>query len=177
MEKHAPIDPHHDQSQQPIDESAPGGIKELFPAVRYIFALPVLATLVASLVLLVLGFIETFNIILELFHAGGHLDLAEIKVHFIDVIDIFLLATIFFVISIGFWQLFISHNLKLDPWLKVDDVHDLEIKLIGVLITILGVLGLASVATWDGVSNLLPYGVTIALLIAGLSYYASRSQH
>ena len=40
------------------------------------------------------------------------------------------------------------------------------------LITVLGVESLGKVATWDGQTNLLPFGLTTGLLIISLAYFA-----
>ena len=49
--------------------------------------------------------------------------------------------------------------------------------LIGVVVTLLGVTGLAAVMSWDGQRDLLPYGATIALIIAALAFFLGRSSH
>jgi uncharacterized membrane protein YqhA len=135
------------------------------------------STFVAAFVLLVMGFIETFSVVFELLRFPGHADLNTVRIHFIETIDIFLLATILYVIAAGFLQLFGPPVAHLPEWMRVSSVNDLEHKLIGVLITVLGVLGLSHVASWDGQSNLLPFGATVALLIAALSYFATHGTH
>ena len=147
------------------------------PKFRYFFVLPIVAAFVASVTLLVLGFIETFKVIIEVVqHGEGHA-MESLKLHFVEVIDVFLLATILYVIAGGFYQLFISQPKGLAPWLKVDSVHDLEVMLIGVVITLLAVTGLAAVLSWDGGTDLLPLGLTIAAVIAALAFFLRRSEH
>ena len=97
---------------------------------------------------------------------------AQTRQHFIEVVDLFLVATIMYVISIGLYQLFANRRLPVAAWLKVRSASDLEQKLIGVLITVLGVESLGKVATWNGETNLLPFGLTTSLLIAALGYFA-----
>lgn len=145
------------------------------PKLRYVFVLPIIASYVASVVLLVLGFYETFTVIFDAIgHSEGHA-LETLRLHFIELIDVFLLATILYVIAGGFYQLFLGRVLNLAPWMRVDSVHDLEVLLIGVIVTVLGVAGLARVLSWDGRADLWQLGVTVALVIAALGYFRSRS--
>lgn len=153
------------------------GLQGGIPATRYVFVLAIISAFIASFVLVVMGFIETFQIVLEVLRPGGHADLQSVRLHFIEVIDTFLIATILYVIASGFYQLFGAPAKDIPEWLRVSSVDDLEHKLIGVLITVLGVLGLARVASWDGESNLLPFGITVALLILALGYFATRTGH
>jgi uncharacterized membrane protein YqhA len=151
-------------------------IESNVPRIRYIFLLVIVSTFIASFVLVIVGTLETLRIVFELINPNQGVSLNQLKVEFLEVIDQFLLATIFYVISVGFYQLFWNRRSPFDPWLKVDSVHDLEEKLIGVLITLLGVTGLGRIVTWDGTSDLLPFGVTVGLLIAALAFYAVRSK-
>lgn len=95
---------------------------------------------------------------------------------FLEVIDQFLMAMILRIFVTGFYQLFLNPQMPFESWLKVNTVHDLEGKLMGVLITQPGVTGLGYRVTWDGTSELLSYSVSANLLIAALSYYAVCSK-
>jgi uncharacterized membrane protein YqhA len=142
-------------------------------ATRIVFTLAILSTFVASVTLLVLGTIETFQTVFRVVGIGRQTyGPAEARQHFIEVVDLFLVATILYVISIGIYQLFADSRLPVAAWLKVRSASDLEQKLIGVLITVLGVEGLARVISWDGLVNLLPFGLTTGLLIGVLAYFA-----
>jgi uncharacterized membrane protein YqhA len=142
-------------------------------ATRIVFTLAILSTFVAAVTLLVLGTIETFETVFKVLGIGGQAyGPAEARQHFIEVVDLFLVATILYVISIGIYQLFADSRLPVAAWLKVRSASDLEQKLIGVLITVLGVEGLARVISWDGLVNLLPFGLTTGLLIVALAYFS-----
>jgi uncharacterized membrane protein YqhA len=177
---------HHDQQIQDLaqdqsndlpHELPPNQLERQIPRTRYIFILPIVATFVAAVVLMLFGFYETFHVIFTaLTDRQGHA-LETLRLHFIETLDVFLLATILYVISGGFLQLTIGENGQVAPWLKVSSVHDLEVLLIGVIITLLGVTGLAAVMSWDGQSNLLPFGATIALIIAALAFFLGRARH
>lgn len=164
----------NDTAQQPAHETV---IDRQVPRIRYIFILPIIALFVAAVVLLVVGFIETFRVILEATtHGEGHV-LETLRLHFVELIDVFLLGTILYMIASGFYQLFVGRPLNIAPWLRVDSVHDLEVMLLGVVITLLAVTALAAVMSWDGTSNLLQVGGSVALVIAALAYFLGRSSH
>jgi uncharacterized membrane protein YqhA len=147
------------------------------PKTRYIFLLAILSTYIAAIVLVLAGALETLHIIIEILPPGAALPLAEAKVHFLEVIDQFLMATILYVIAAGFYQLFVNAGVQVEPWLRVKTVGDLEQKLIGVLIVVLGVTALARVVIWDGQSDILPYGAGVAALIFALAFFATQSKH
>lgn len=163
------------QEQPPVETGIGNRIDHEVPRIRYIFILPIIASFVASFVLLLLGFVETFRVLYEaIAHGDGHA-LETLRLHFIEVLDVFLLATVLYVIANGFYQLFLGRHPKLMPWMHVDSVHDLEVMLLGVIVTVLGVSGLAAVMSWDGQTNLLPLGVAVALVIAAVPYILGRS--
>ena len=164
-----------DTAEEQPNPSETNAVERQVPKFRYIFVLAIASTFIASVVLLIAGTIDTFTIIYELI--TGHLALDKVKYEFLEVIDEFLVATILYVIASGFYQLFLNAKMPFDPWLRVKTVGDLENKLIGVFITVLGVTGLGAVVTWDGQSDLLPLGITIALLIAALAFFVTRSRH
>jgi uncharacterized membrane protein YqhA len=90
---------------------------------------------------------------------------------FIEVVDIFLLGTIFYIVALGLYELFIDDTVKLPDWLQIHDLDDLKSKLIGVVIVVLGVLFLGQVVTWDGERDLLNFGIAVAVVIATLTYF------
>ena len=91
----------------------------------------------------------------------------------IELTDLFLLATVLYVIAIGLFELFIDDRVVLPRWLEIHDLDDLKEKLIGVIVLVLAVLFLGQVATWDGSRDLLGYGTATALVIAALTWFVS----
>lgn len=168
-------EPHNTPSKEENLESDTTVGRQL-PKLRYIFGLAIISTFVASFTLLIAGTVETFKIVFETI-VNRQVTLDHIKFEFLEVIDVFLVATILYVIASGFYQLFLNAKTPFDPWLRVKTVGDLESKLTGVVITVLGVTGLGAVVTWDGESDLLPFGATVALLIAALAFFQSRAKH
>jgi len=148
----------------------------LLAASRYLILIAVLCTLVGATVLLGYGAAQTFAVVKGLFDpavAGGK-GAKGLILTFIELTDLFLLATVLYVIAIGLFELFVDDRLDLPNWLEIHDLNDLKEKLIGVLIVVMGVLFLGQVVTWDGERDLLGYGAGIALVIAALTYFLSQ---
>ncbi len=160
----------------PPSSPAPGGpLLRLLGASRYLIILAVLSTLAAGTALLVYGTVETFSILQGLVTATGASKGAKgLILSVIELTDLFLLATVLYVIAIGLFELFIDDRLDLPNWLEIHDLNDLKEKLIGVIIVVLAVLFLGQVATWDGVRDLLGYGTATALVIAALTWFVSQ---
>lgn len=143
---------------------------------RYAVGVAVVGTFFAATALLADGAIE----VLELFGVGGANDAHAAErvapsplLLGISAVKAFLVAIAFYVIAIGFYQLFF-HRLPLPEWLLVDDLAELELKLVEVVISTLGVGFLGQVVTWDGQRDLLGFGAATALVIAALAYAVSR---
>jgi uncharacterized membrane protein YqhA len=148
----------------------------LLGASRYMIIIAVFATLIASAVLLVYGAVETFAVIQGLLRPaeGSGKGAKGLVLAFIELTDLFLLATVMYVIAIGLFELFVDDRLDLPEWLEIHNLDDLKQKLIGVLIVVMGVVFLGQVVTWDGERNLLTLGGGIALVIAALTYFLSQ---
>lgn len=136
----------------------------------------VIAILVAATTLLGYGAVETFDAVRSLLGAGGDgpKGAKGLILTFIEITDLFLLATVLYVIAIGLFELFVDDRMVLPHWLEIHDLNDLKEKLIGVVIVVMGVVFLGQVVTWDGQRELLGYGTGIALVIAALTYFLSQ---
>ena len=96
--------------------------------------------------------------------------LNEYLATFIKIIDIFLVATVFYIIALGFFELFIA-KAPLPGWLKICDLDDLKDKLLGLVVIALAVVLLGEALTWDKTANILSFGLAVAAGIAAISVY------
>lgn len=159
-------------------------MRKLISSSRYVVIVPVLACLAAATVLMVYGAVQT---VLEIVHlvagiftsadhgAGGdahdsHARIEQAAIAFIGIVDVFLLATVLYIIGVGLYELFIG-PLDLPDWLEINNLDDLKVKLIGVLVTVMGVLFLGRIVRWDGTSGILPFGLSIAAIIAAMTFF------
>ena len=147
--------------------------------VRGVMLIPVVATFLTGIALLVYGAIETWHFIDALFFSTDHQPSRdEALLLAIEIVDLFLLATVVNVVSIGLYQLYFHQDLRLPAWLKINDLDDLKSKLVGVTITVLAVYFLGQAVTWTGGSpDILYLGGAAALVIAALTYFLSKIDH
>lgn len=150
-------------------------IGRILSSSRFLVILAVIGSLLAGATLLVYGFLETVVLILETVQNGevSRKVAKKLTLEFIEIVDLFLLGTVFAIIAVGLYELFISQDVTLPDWLVIKTLDDLKNKLIAVVIVVLAVLFLGQVIGWDGEKDLLGYGAAIALVIAALTYFLS----
>ncbi|MEN9935704.1 MAG: hypothetical protein RLZZ387_2283 [Chloroflexota bacterium] len=151
-------------------------MNRLIGATRYIVIIAIVATLVAATVLLVFGAIDTMLVIRDLFVKGDFSSKTGkiLLVDFIEIVDIFLLATVLYITALGLYELFIDDTVLVPAWLEIHNLDDLKDKLVGVIVVVLGVGFLGQFVSWDGQSNLLIPGGGAALVIVALTYFLSQ---
>lgn len=149
----------------------PGMVLRVIAASRFVFALAVIGTFVASVMLVVHGTVLAVQMVMHALSVGKHAEELALRTEALEMVDVYLVATVLYVISMGFYQLLIASNIPLPPWLRITSPAQLEGKLIGVLVTVMGVEALVALNSWDGSANLIAYGVTAGLVIAALAFY------
>jgi len=147
----------------------PGGF-----IVRALTLLPVIATMVASLALMIYGFIDTWRFARELLFPTHAVVRDEILLHAIEIVDLFLLATVVQVVSLGLYQLYFNQDLQLPRWLKIETLDDLKSKLVGVTITVLAVYFLGRALTWETGPDIAYLGAAVAVVIVALTWFLSK---
>lgn len=152
-------------------------LRRILASSRYLVVIAVLGSFFASIALLIYGGITIVNIVLGVFaHPTFTVEGSKhLAVGCIEVIDLFLLATVVYIVALGLYELFIDANLPVLPWLIITDLDDLKIKLISVITVSLAVTFLAYVVEWDGNTNILALGVSVGLVLFSLSYFLTRS--
>lgn len=143
---------------------------------RYIVLVAVLATLLAATALVFFGAVETIVVIQQVIAKGEFTSKVAkaLLLNFIEITDIFLLATVLYIIALGLYELFIDDSVPVPHWLQIHTLDDLKDKLIGVIIVVLGVGFLGQFVSWDGQTNLLVSGGGAALVIAALTYFLNQ---
>ena len=149
-------------------------LKKILENSRYVVFIAVVGSLVSTLILLVLGIYEIGEILLEISHGG--IEPKKISLSLIETVDTFLLATVFLIIAIGLYELFIDSTLKLPDWLEINSLDDLKGKLVGVVIIVLGVIFLGNTARWTAGTDILYLGGGIAAVIFALTYFLSQKK-
>jgi uncharacterized membrane protein YqhA len=149
-------------------------LRTILASSRFFIAIAVLGSFIASVALIVYGGIVVIDVTWHAFSGEfspeGAKDLA---VEFIEMIDLFLLGTVLYIVALGLYELFIDAELPMPNWLLIQDLDDLKDKLIGVVIVLLGVTFLGKVVTWDGTRDILYFGVAIGIVILALGGFSA----
>lgn len=141
---------------------------------RFMIIVAVIGAFLGATALLIYGAYDTFNVLASVISNIGGIKAKQLLLEVIELIDLFLLSTVFYVIAVGLYELFIQDNLPLPEWLEFHTLDDLKNKLVAVIIVALAVLFLGQIVSWDGQRDLLGYGVAIALVIAALTYFLNQ---
>jgi uncharacterized membrane protein YqhA len=148
--------------------------RRLLSSTRFVILIPIIGSLVASLTLLVFGSAAVYRLFVDAFNKLPDSKTAKLLgISLIEVVDIYLLGTAFYIIALGLYELFIDDQLELPAWLHIHTFDDLKGKLIGVIAVVMSVLFLGQLVSWDGQKDLLGLGAAIALVIAALTFYLS----
>jgi uncharacterized membrane protein YqhA len=147
-------------------------IRVIVSSSKWLFSLAVIGTALISIFLFIIGFlIVLYTIVNSLLNPTIDLRfLKELLATFIEIIDVFLVATVFYIIALGFYELFIA-KAPLPGWLKICDLDDLKSKLLGLIIIALAVLVLGEALTWNGFGDFLGFGLAVSSAIAAISLY------
>jgi uncharacterized membrane protein YqhA len=152
---------------------------------RYLFTLAVIGTGFIAIVLFVYGFLFSIIGVLQavpfILHAVSlsGLDMTVIREYLaqsVEIIDIFLIATVFYLISMGLFELFIA-KAPLPGWVAIRNLDDLKTKLLALAVIALTVIFLGTALTMKATTNILEYGIAIAAMIAAISFYVWVRPH
>ncbi|GEM_PF-1009556 len=146
-------------------------MRNIVSSTRYIVLLGVIASLLLSAGVFLLGLIQTVLMIKDAVFILGEEEVAkQFAIAAITMADFFLIAAGLYIVATGLHELFIG-SLDLPNWLLTKSFEDLKEKLINIIVVVLAVTFLSEVTNWDGTSNLLPYGAAISLLILALTAF------
>ncbi len=142
---------------------------------RFFIAIPVLGLFASAVTLTVMAAVETATVI---GHAAfGELMKKDAVLEFIELADVFLLATVLYIMSLGLYELFIDDSIPLPAWLSITSLDDLKTKLVGVIAVVLAVSFLGSVIKGIDPQALALQGVGIAAVVASMGYFLSSGKN
>jgi uncharacterized membrane protein YqhA len=153
-------------------------MSRLVSASRFVIILAVIDSFVLATILLVYSTVESVRIALSLIGGAGlsKQDPKAIALAAIKTVDLLLLGTVFYIIALGLYELFIDEHVPVPRWLEIRSFDDLKHALIGVLVVVMSVLFLEYLMASERVENMLYLGLPIALVIAALAYFQSHSR-
>ena len=142
--------------------------------IRVVTIIPVVATFVAAVALMVYGAIDTWHFVQALYFSDHPAPREEALLLAIEIVDLFLLATVVEVVSLGLYQLYFNQDLDVPKWLKIETLDDLKSKLVGVTVTVMAVSFLGRVIAGGTSSDILYLGGGVALVIAALTFFLTK---
>ncbi|MDZ4179279.1 MAG: YqhA family protein [Coriobacteriia bacterium] len=148
-------------------------MRDRIPAAsRFVVIVPVIGLFAASVTLVVMAAIEVARAIG--LAVVGELDKKTAVLDFIELADVFLLATVLYIMALGLYELFVDPEITLPSWLVIKTLDDLKEKLVGVVVVVLAVSFLGTVIKAESAEAVMQEGVGIAAVTAALGYFLSR---
>jgi uncharacterized membrane protein YqhA len=151
-------------------------MQKILVAARYLLIIPVVGCILMTAGVVVMGFGRIISAGDRLIEYGIFSPKASkiISLAVIEIIDLFLVGTVSYIAAIGLYKLFISKvDIQLPMRLTINNLNDLENKIIGVIVAALAVAFLGQAAGGETPEHLLKYGGGIAVVIAALTYFMS----
>ena len=150
-------------------------MNRFFVGTRYLIIIPIIGLGLAAAAFFFFGGINLLRLIVETI--GDALGLVEVHhdeeipivIEVVEYVHTFLIGTVLYITSIGFYQLFIG-EIEFPGWLKIHSTDELETSLIGVTVVVLAVNFLGVVFTGENV-DLVAQGTGIALPIGALALF------
>jgi len=146
-------------------------------ACRFLLIIPVVGCVLLTLGVVLMGLARIVTDGTKVVQAGDFSAKAAktMSLAVIEIIDLFLIGTVAYITAVGLYKLFIdSKGIQLPMRLQINNLKDLEDKIIGVLVAALAVAFLGHAAGGDEPTALLRYGGGIALVVAALAYFVSQ---
>jgi uncharacterized membrane protein YqhA len=145
-------------------------ISRMIGASRFLVLLAVVGSFLAAVALIGFATIAVVVAIVDMVVHPRFLaaDAKHIAVDFIELMDGILLGTVFLIISLGLYELFIDPDVNLPDWLRIDSLDELKGKLVSVVVVLLAVSFLGDVVEWDGSVGILYLGAAIGAVMLGL---------
>ncbi len=142
--------------------------------VRLPMIVGIVSVFAAATALLAFSAVQAYLLIERLVAGDGTLmTKEELMLASMKLVDLVLLATVLHIMAVGLYGLFIDRRLPVPPWLRIRNIDTLKHRLTGVVITLLGIVFLEHVTSWDGQRDLLTIGIAVAIVVVALSYFLS----
>ncbi len=149
-------------------------LRNILSRSRYLVILSVLGSLIGSIIVLGYGMVTVVGVLITIFFNRVIFTTEEAKIvaaSSIELIDLFLLSTILYIVSLGLYRLFIDAKLPLPGWLIISDLNDLKERILGVIIVLLAISFLGYLVEWHfGDYSIAAMGFGVGLVLFAISY-------
>jgi uncharacterized membrane protein YqhA len=147
-------------------------MRRLLVSSRYVVIIAVAGAFVSALLALVYGALALVGLIAEglTHHEFGVVAAKHLAIELIQLIDLFLLGIVLYIVALGLYELFIDPTLPTPGWLAIRTLDDLEERIIGVIVVLISVTFLSAIVEWDGGVNVLALGAAVGVVLLPLIY-------
>jgi uncharacterized membrane protein YqhA len=146
-------------------------LRRVLAGSRYLVIIAIIGTFLASIAVLVYGACTVVSIIIDVFTRGFTITGAKyFAVDASELIDLFLLGIVLYIVALGLYSLFIDDALPMPNWLEIVNLEDLKGRLLGIVVVLLAVTFLGYVVDWNGTSNILALGIAVGLVLFALGF-------
>jgi uncharacterized membrane protein YqhA len=150
-------------------------MNRFFVGTRYLIILPIIGLGLAAAAFFLFGGYGLIRLLVE--SIAQYLGIIDIHhdeeipliIEIVEYVHIFLIGTVLYITSIGFYQLFVA-EIQFPGWLEIHNTDDLETNLIGVTVVVLAVNFLSAIYVGEN-RDLLAEGAGIALPIGALALF------
>lgn len=139
----------------------------VFERLRFLIVIAVCGLAVTTLVTLLWASGRAVDLVVVLAHGGWRQDSAVISL--LEVVDLFLLATVQLIVALGLFELFVA-DLHLPEWLTVHNLGDLKRPIIQVLVVIV-VIKFVERMLLTGALETLYFGTATAVVTLALAVF------
>ncbi len=150
-------------------------MSKLLEKTRYLALFGVLGLIVASLAAFIWGMFQTFYAVKLIIESMGA-D-AGITVALFQIVDIFLIATTFLILSVNLYELFIA-EVNVPDWMIAHDLHELKAKLSSMIVMVMAVKFLEKLVDVKDYGSLLQFGAAVSLVsvvLIAFSYFGHKN--
>ena len=147
-----------------------GWSKKLLQLNMWFVMIGVIGLTIASITTFLAGFIHFVTFVVKDIH-WHHFHLPEnFDAVICEILEVNLIAVILFICAMGLYQLFWK-DIRVPHWLSITNVNQLKEKLVGIIITVMGVTFLEHILHWHDPQGTLMFGGAIALVVTALVFY------
>jgi uncharacterized membrane protein YqhA len=146
-------------------------MKPILRVSRYFVVVAVIGCLVMFGAVTIYAAIAVGSAILHVLRGGFALsEIATVTVYAFKILDLFLLATILYIVALGLAALFLDSEAAVPRWLHVHELYDLKIVLSQSVVVVMLVAFLGDVLEWETGSDIAFVGGGVAMVIAAIAF-------
>ena len=142
---------------------------------KWITMLGVLVLYLSSGILVIIGILKLYYIVSEIVNQiknNLQIDTIQLSASLLLIIEIYLLAIIFYIFALGIYKIFIGKSF-LGAWNQIDTLDEMKAELAKAIVIFLSIFIVQKIIEWKDPAHLLSTGIVIAFSCANLIWYTN----